>query len=245
MRALWATVVVVAGCGRIGFAQLDGGAVGDAAVTGDGAAGLCPAFATFCDNFESGDVSKWTTTYVTNGATLVVDGAHAHSGSRALHGTVPPGTPGDAAAAVLDYSIRTTGVLAVREWVYQPVPLTNFDGVIILETQAGGPPTLLVGADDNQDWVASEGTTTSGTQDHSSTLLAVTSTWTCVELDYRFGVPSHIDVYVNDVSVLSVAAVQASAQFDELFVAVGRAQVNGSESIVDDVAVASQHIGCQ
>jgi hypothetical protein len=246
-------VVVAAGCGRIRFAELDA-ASGDgrtadsrADTSGDAAPpGTCPAFAMFCDDFETGDISKWTMPYMTPGATLVVDGVQVHSGTHALHGIVPPGSPGDAAAAVYNLpSARTTGVLAVRAWIYPPVPLTRFDGVLIYENNVGVNPSLLVGGDNTPDWVASEGLSGGSTVDHSSTVLTTLAMWTCVEVDYTFGSPSNIEVFVGDVSVLSVSANETTPRFDQLFAGVARAQVNGDEMIVDDVVLASQHIGCQ
>src|SRR5262249_58264875 len=98
------------------------------------AAGVCPPFAIFCDDFESGDVSKWSGVHAgINGIVVVADNARVHGGSWALHGNVPMqpvnGNEGD--AYLLEPS-PASGVLAIREWVRASASLQNYVGVLYL-----------------------------------------------------------------------------------------------------------------
>src|SRR5262249_32464148 len=147
------------------------GALIDAAPDGPTCAG------TFCDGFESGDTSRWTSVSVTPTATLGVESAMGHSGSFALDCTVPAIGNGSIAAVVDGFTLVSTGLLAVRAWLYLPQPLIHFDSVITL-FGAGTPNHIMtLDADDTQHWTATE----SGTAgiDHQSTAVAAENTWTC------------------------------------------------------------------
>jgi hypothetical protein len=244
--------LVIAGCGHLGF-QTSDGAVGDGARDGardsidrtDVAAAACPAFALFCDDFETGDVSRWTGTHLDPGVSLGIESATVHGGMYALQGTVPMGsTDGDAASVTKTFGDQSTGMIAVREWIYQVQPLNHFDGVMILEPVASGLPAVLVAGDGSTLWDVSEDSGTS--VDHGTTQTVATTMWTCVELDYTFGSPSTIELYVADALVLQVAATDTATTFGRLFAGAARSSsVVGTNTIIDDVVIAQQHIGCQ
>jgi hypothetical protein len=207
----------------------------DAAVDARGCAGM------FCDGFESGDMSRWTSVLVTPTATLDVQSTTVHGGSFALDCTVPAIGSGSIAAVVEGFSPVSTGVLAVRAWFYLPQPLIHFDSVITL-LGAGMPNHIVtIDADDTQHWTATE----SGTAgiDHHSTAVAAENSWTCVEVDYTFA-PANIALYIGDVPVIDEAAVDTGAMYGEARVGVSRADAAGSRAIVDDIVIAAQHIGC-
>jgi len=209
--------------------------VADAGV--DMPAPTCPGF--FCDDFESGNTSRWTTTNVTATATLVVQTATVHTGTFALDSNVPAIQNGSIAAVIERFPAKSTGTLAVRAWFYLPQPLIHFDSVITL---FGAPNHLAtVDADDTQHWTVTENGT--GSADHQSSAVAVQNTWVCVELDYTFA-PPMITLYLGDVPIINVPAVDAGAAYSEARVGVSRADAAGSRALTDDVVLATQHVGC-
>jgi hypothetical protein len=248
-------VLVIAGCGHLGFQSSDA-AVGDGARDSssdgmrdgtDGAAAACPAFAMFCDGFETGDTSRWSSTYVSPGATLGVQTTTVHHGTYAAHGMVPAGgTNGDAASPFELITEQSTGMLAVREWVFQVQPLNHYDGVIVLEATATVTPNVLVGGDPSALWDVTENPTAVISVDHTTTTPVSQGTWTCVELDYTFGSPSMIAFYIDDSPLVQVAAMDPAPHFGQIYVGAARASsLVGTDTIVDDVVIAAQHIGCQ
>jgi hypothetical protein len=200
----------------------------------------CPGF--FCDGFESGDVSRWTATSITPTATLVPEAAIVHAGGFALDATVPAIANGSIAAVVERFPPMSSGLLAVRSWVYAAQPLIDFDSVIT--AFGAGPPihVATVDADDTGHWTVTENGT--GGADHHSTAVPLASTWQCVELDYTFGATARIQLFVSDVPVVDTPAVDTGATYTEVRVGVSRADAAGARAIVDDVVLATQHVGC-
>ena len=218
------------------------GALADAAVD----AGVsCPADGFFCDGFETGDTSRWSTTDVSAGATLAVESATVHTGAFALDGNVPAMPTNGALSAVIEqFPTLSTGTLAARMWLYLPQPLVNFDSVLTL---GSSPHTITIDADNGGHWTATEHTPSANPPDHVSTTLAVTAAWTCLELDYQFATgvgAAVITLYIQDGVVLTVAAADPAAMYGQARVGVSRADMAGDEVIADDVVLATQHIGC-
>jgi hypothetical protein len=224
--ALW----LVAGCGRVAFDPLtDSGA----------AAASCPSFAQFCDGFESGDLSAWTRSDLSPGGTTVVSPEHVHSGQFALDATMPMQSNGASASVVHAFPPISSGMIAVREWIYSPVPIINYDSPLNL-FDVFQHYALVGGA--NPSWVISENDG-SGVTNHFGTPTPPINTWTCIELDVTFS-PPKFELYVDD--VLSVLATPADPAplYREIDVGVARADIAGYRVFVDDVVQADRHIGC-
>jgi hypothetical protein len=247
---LLAAAALTTGCGRIGFNARsgDGGAgLGDGAhsdgVLGDGAPTECLAFAFFCDGFETGDYSRWPAKYVGSGGTLMVQTAIMHTGRYALLGSMPVGSMVGNSANVIENHAQSTGLLAVRAWVYQPQPLNGFDEVLLVYNTTNNH-YLLVSGNASSIWDVSE-SSQAGLHDYTSTTVVPVDTWLCVELDYTFvaGAPG-IDLYVDDTEVLSATGVDTAPSFNDEDLGVAHTDANGSTTIIDDVAFATQHIGC-
>jgi len=216
-------------------------------VRGDASGAMpCPANGFFCDGFESGDVSRWSTTDLSPGVALTTETTTVHSGQFALDANVQAmTTSGAIAAAVEQFPLLATGMFAARAWVYLPQPLINFDSVM---TMAQGPHVLTVDGDNTGYWTVTEHAPSVNPPDHHSTTLSVTNTWTCVEIDYEFadaGGAAVISLYIANSVVLAVAAGDPDASFDEARVGVSRADMAGDVAIVDDVVLATQHVGCE
>jgi hypothetical protein len=238
-------VCALAGCGRIGFGDVntgDGGSIGDAR----------PCTALLCDDFETGDLSKWSSPTVSMNATAVVNTKRPRGGLFGLEATIPASSSGGGiAAACLAYAPQASGVLAVREWINTPVPLVNFDlvaGVIDQPAcQATSPLRYAtVGCDFSGMWVSTEFSPVGGQVDHvTTTPCAPIGQWTCIELDYVFGgPPPRIRVFVNDATVIDAAASDPTPSFSAATVGVQRAEAAGYQVFVDDVVIDTKHIGC-
>lgn len=101
-------------------AAADGGAPGDDGAPGDGGSPGAPdADFTFSDDFELGDLRRWTSTSVSAGDTLAVVDAGAYSGCCALQATTIAGGSSGAGAIetwpTLGAPPVTSGTIAVRE----------------------------------------------------------------------------------------------------------------------------------
>jgi hypothetical protein len=244
---------LAAACGRLGFGDAphdDAPANDDAAVATDGSAaadagGGCPSFALFCDGFESGDLSKWSGEDVP-ASQLVTTGAR-YTGTYGLDSVVPSdmgaGAEGD--VYVAPGETFATGTLAVREWVYSPAPLINYIGT--LELSLGAPATTLqyleVNANDVGAWSLSE-FGSAGLHDQPGSIDAETATWTCVELVVELGSAASATIYVDGTISTQGALTNVGDSYDHIAVGVTRANAGGFEVYVDDVAIATQRIGC-
>src|SRR5262245_58539038 len=129
-------LLAMAGCGRLGFedrALLAGGDAGrrsdGSAMQGDALTAVCPAFAIFCDDFESGDLTKWDYVDAVSKDEAKAQTAEFHSGSFALEAYQPTTTTYGVSAVVFGPGQRSTGILAVREWIRPIEPLTS-DSVV-------------------------------------------------------------------------------------------------------------------
>jgi hypothetical protein len=67
----------------------------------------------------------------------------------------------------------------------------------------------------------------------------------CVEVDFTFGNPPHVDVSIDDTLIVSTNGVTPSPTFDRVRVGVVRGDQIGFHAFTDNVVVAHQHIGCQ
>src|SRR5262249_28306826 len=144
-------------------------------------------------------------------------------------GTVPAIANGSIAAGIQQFPAISTGVLAVRAWLYLPQPLIHFDSVI---TVFGAPNHYAtVDGDDTEHWTVTENGTAGA--DHHSTAIAVQNSWLCVELDYTFAAPN-IKLYLGDVPIIDVAAVDSGAAYTEVRVGMSRADAAGARALADD-----------
>lgn len=225
------------GCGRVGFEpRLD-------ATSGDAVAFVCPQFAVFCDDFETGDLSKWGPTIISaKGGMVAPTTTRAHTGAYALEASEPLQTSsGTKAEATVPLAGQSTGMLAVREWIDAPQPLVGF--ACVDQVQAMNR-YLLVCGDNSGNWVVSEAYP-SNLDDHHGLAGPSVDTWTCVELDFTFGAPGHLQLYADDVLVVDAAASDPAPMYTQFNAGVPHAANAGFHVFVDDVVIARQHIGCQ
>ena len=198
------------------------------------AALACPTDAILCDDFESGGVAKWTGQTESH-ATVVVDNAAAHSGMYGLDitGMASAGAEGD---VYLTIAPMTTGVLAVRAWINVSQPLTAFDSVMTLGPDFG---THLEVSSDVNLWRVIDG---AADYDSDVTTPAL-GTWTCVEVDYDYDTPS-VAVFVGSATAISSTVSAPGPAFARVAVGLTFGQAAGAALFVDDVVIATSHIGC-
>jgi hypothetical protein len=237
-------LVVVVGCGRIGF---DPTGTTDASIVAG-----CPSTALLCDDFESGDVSRWTGTSMFTNASLTVDGQRPHGGAFALDATVPTeATSGGLAATCFAFPTIATGTLAFRAWVNFGDAQLEFDSFMALWSLPScvdpDPVEYVnVACDSNGMWdLTDDNSVPNGPIDHpGTTACPPPGVWSCVELDYNFGPPARMQLYVNDAIVVDDAPADPTPSFVEAATGITRAIMSGSHVFVDDVVVDRRHIGC-
>jgi hypothetical protein len=251
----FAVVVALAGCGRIGFGALDRGSAadggpssGDGARPGDGipSSQLCGGSgAIFCDDFESGDLSKWTGSATCSNCTVVASEQYVHAGNYALLGDTTGGASvADTAEAFVTFSPRATGMLAARVWA-DPVQVAS-ENAGVLELEAGAGDTthaIIINMSDLRLWQVAELANTNE-DDNESSAVPSQGTWTCLEVDVQLESPAQIALYVDDAQVLTFAGNDPSASFAALYVGAQRATDSGAVDAIDDVVLATQHVGC-
>jgi len=219
----------------------------DAPIGGDGpmidapAAAQCPAFALQCDDFESGDLDRWTIVRSNSNASVGVTGEIAHTGGFALDARVPAlPDSGSQAYIARRTALQSTGMLATRAWFFASGPIVNFAGVL---QDSGDDTYALVSGDTEEHWAVSE-QSIAGLVDHQAPTHTAAERWTCVELDYIFTPAPTIELYVDDELVVNVKPDDPAPAYHETAVGVTRAPTEGFRVFVDDVVVANQHIGC-
>ena len=238
-------LVVLAACGRVGFDSL----VDGAGAPGDGTASACPAFAVLCDDFETGDLSKWTATDTSVGGQVVVDSVEAHSGTFALDAKIAMTTDGAISAICSQQPTVSAGMLAVREWIYSPaLPPTNYDEMIILSnlsscTDNGTTAYSTLGCDNNNNWETGD-SSTAGLFSYVGSPCVAADTWICIETDYTLGSTPRVQIYIDDALMIDHATADPAPMFSQVYTGVARADMVGFHVIVDDVVIAHQHIGC-
>jgi hypothetical protein len=213
---------------------------------------VCPVGALFCDGFESGDTSKWSGANTSASITLSVDGAQPFNGSRSLHVHTSGGTN----VAWLIHSLPvpvTSGPISLRVYLYSPgafnAPLYflflhrdsgDDDYVAGLDTQAG--PVQWTIYDKNH------GTDTVNTDTFSAGM------WHCLELEVDIspvdmGAANNVvKLYVdqNAPTIWNLSPVDATTQIAEMDIGVTyQNAAAANDFFIDDVALSTQHIGCE
>jgi len=139
---------------------------------------------------------------------------------------------------------QTTGVIAVRQWIYALAPFNLFDEVVKLSLSTTMNQYMVFGCDNLNNWSATERSPAAGLVDHYSTVPCVTGTWVCVETVYSLST-RRAAFYVNGATIVDVAVADPAPQFDRVEVGATRADSAGFHVHIDDVVVAPQRMPCQ
>jgi hypothetical protein len=194
-----------------------------------------------CDDFENGFL-RWTGSYTSTGS-LLDSPVRPRTPTHSLEADASPTfTASSAANVYLDIPRRSTGMIAVRMWVSTPQPLINFDSILVVIDP--GAQYVAVGADTNGTWTVTETVMTSLVDVRGTTSLPI-DTWTCVELDYRFPDSGNsFELFVDDAIAVASNTSIVTPSFTRVVVGIARADIAGYHVFIDDVVIATQHIGC-
>jgi hypothetical protein len=242
MRWVAPLLALLAGCGRVGFGTQDPpDAAGDGVIVGD-AAVTCPAGALLCDDFETGDLAKWTRKVIGGAGTATVTTSVVHGGTHALQLEYPSSGVSGAAAVAFGHMVNT-GTLAIREWVQSPDPLTQFN-LVLTETNLVTGQFVTAGGNNSALWVSSEQNAAGTLVDHNSSVPTAVTQWTCVETVITIASPSQVQLFIDGAQVVSATLNDTAPAYAETQIGLTRADQGGDTLYVDDVAIATARIGC-
>jgi hypothetical protein len=203
----------------------------------------CPAGAIFCDDFETGDTSKWNSVNVAGGGSLNVDNVHPWAGSYSLDVT---GTAGSNGHAELGKNLTPLGLstLSLRAYVSSasvPASYTLFLALF------NGTKGWAVGGDGSGNWVVTQD---SGTLADLTTNVPVpVNQWVCVELitnpPSAMFLAGRVRLFTDGNLILDATPGDFTAP-TELDVGLVRSPAGQTPHVyVDDVALANAPIGCE
>jgi hypothetical protein len=200
----------------------------------------------FCDDFESGDDSKWTgrvngtpgkTSLTVQSTTAVnhyaLDGIGQYNPNNVTGGFTPTSH-----YLVQNFTIATPTTLALRAYVYLPTAPGNFAMALGLFRGSAG---FSVGVDDSNHWAV--------TQDQGSgpdlrgSVAVRFGQFVCVELVLDIG--TRLRLYIDGTLALdNVPALATVPNQLQAGLVRGPGNVPSSEFIVDDVALGKARITC-
>jgi hypothetical protein len=210
----------------------------------------CPSFALFCDDFESGDLTKWTSLFQSNGGKVSVVDAPVFEGKHALRAFAPTSTPIDAsnpptigAGARVGIAPLSSGMFAFRARVFMTstlAPETTFVKVLAKN-----------GVDDMNVKITVNGLLKEDTDipdegpELTASKVAPTNTWFCLEWQATIATTGHQRLILDGETVLDTNENNfSSLGYDQ--VQAGFEASKGSltqEVLFDDVVIATQPIG--
>jgi hypothetical protein len=198
----------------------------------------CPSDALFCEDFETGDTSRWDARNVAGGA-AVVDEQQPHGGRFALHVTVTGRN-----WAYVAKQLHVPGTLYARFWV-KPISVGD-DELSLLALSAGGDsgPSVRTSGPRIGQAEFPGGTWAIGDVAHVDTVASETGValgaWSCVEL-----VPDDPSPVWVDGAPAFTRPPPITPPGSELDVGIVQSFLSGSaEYFLDDVVAASSRVGC-
>jgi hypothetical protein len=204
----------------------------------------CPIDAIFCDDFESGDTSHWTSNSAKPAgiASFTVDGTHA-LGKFAFDGqSLATSTTSTDAEVEIDPTLGSPSLLSARFYVYaESYP----GGYALFYSAFGGTGDnfgYAVGVDGSQNWVITQDQANS--PDLHSTLAMTYNAWHCVELVVDYG-GNKIELDVDGTAVIMTQPTMLTVP-NVIYGGLPRAPSGVASRIwFDDFALASHRIGCE
>ena len=204
---------------------------------------VCPPGATFCDDFELGNFSRWSSTQVkyADMGTVVPSMAHAAHGIYSAHATGSGVSGADNYIELeKDFPSGIAPPLALRANVWSAAPLGSYTMVIALYDNTTNGFSL--GGDNNATWVLTENQTLGGAPDRHSTLATPGPGWHCVELVVDAG--GNVSVYVDENQIIAPFARISAVAYTGFFFGIPRTVVAGTDVFIDDVAVGPSRLYC-
>jgi len=232
MRGVCAALVMLAGCGRIGFDGPDGGAAPD-----DGAIAACGAL--FCDGFERPNLEGWN-----RDGSVVREAAVVHHGSGALQATSTAMQP--ASVNVWPLGGRTTGSLYLRAWFYAPGSLqARHIELLGLDGSAGASDGVVLLVDNRElraySALGKPVTVTSG-------VALPAGRWVCLGLRVEIAATDgEIEISLDDAVIGGASDVTTLPAGGYARVSAGLlylADPGDATIYIDDVVVDTEPVGC-
>ena len=200
----------------------------------------CPSDAIFCDDFESGDFSRWTPGLDSPRGTLTldVDQTRPFAGQFGLHATASKSDLTGSWLRETDQSLSSLSppfALRFRFWSSD-----TLDGFTLIVSLFSGDLAVSLGGADPGVWAMTEDMT-SNTIDHISSQNVDTGRWICVEVVHDGAM---IHLYTDGAEAISFAPTIASP-FDQIGVGLTRWPArHDAEVFIDDLVLAKSRVGC-
>jgi hypothetical protein len=222
---------------------------------------------TFHDDFETGDLSRWTNPTPAQSANgmLEIATTGAHAGCCALHASAT--TPGPAfeyaterwTEASPPAPVFTGGTIAVR--AYMRATALDPDTREISIAQAGTDPPVYanagLGISDKHDgtawgFILADGSTANYPLQSSMLIGDAIGGWHCVEYDVAVADAGHLAIYMDGALQIGGDA-NTRAQWDTVLLGLPFSSgIAASDVYIDDVAIAlypdtspTMHLGCE
>lgn len=247
----------------------DGGLVADARVDaeeGGGSAAICPSFAVFCDDFERGDLTKWsmvqtssngvaTAAGPTSGIQNPWAGAYSLRVFGGMNASVDGGTPPINLANVrANVPPVLSGKVFIRFYVFLPKVLLPGSSLAKLahqnDTVAKDDISLRIAASDGVNrYRINTDNAVANDSDHDSTATLPIAKWTCLELEIQLASAGHYSLWADGKLVIDAAENTIGTQgvpYDQMRVGFSYSPGAAEQQVFfDDVAYATQKIGCE
>lgn len=219
----------------------------DAAAGGDaGGPPSCPAFAVFCDDFESGTFGKWRESTISGGAVTLVKGASPAGSSLVMLSTVS--SDGGYAAMRAELPVMSSGTFAVRSYVYLSKPLAFDSGFLKLRQRTSSNEDMTLKAATAGALKVDTDTSGSGA-DMIAASPAPIGTWFCLEWIVTLATSGRQRLRIDDVDVVDAVedtvGTLSGGPYDELEMGFTYSSGGSQEIRFDHVVVARQPIGCK
>jgi hypothetical protein len=240
-------LVLLAGCGRVGF---DGST--DAALRMDGPNADSPAVCggLYCDDFETPSLDARWMADVGHGS-IGISTVHAHSGTQSVlaHVDAISSSYTNARATLVSFdALPVTGTIYLRMWIWKagPRPLGFFDQTINFADAAGDG--ISTGAKDG--FVANNDYTPPTTYQQSGTTNEPTDNWHCWIFEMPSGTTGPSRLFLDGSEVMDVKIDVSSTQPQPDHVYLGSEWVGtivsqaANDTWFDDVELAATMPGC-
>jgi hypothetical protein len=204
---------------------------------------VCPAGAFMCDDFETGDLNRWSGTFLGPphpSKILKDDTGQSHSPTHALHAAVDSSTEDSFLYVGSTYATPKSAPLALRMWV-KPLKALNNSGMITRLFNIQNTFGFQIGGDVNGNWFIAQdlGTSPFG---NSSIPIGINQ-WTCVELVIT---GSAVQLFLDDSVSPAIDMVPKNpTAYTDLHVGVEWAPKGVPVDVwIDDVAFGTSRLHC-
>ncbi len=258
VRCAW--LVVLCGCGRLGFGAhsaadapgagdapaIDSRATDAAADAKADAAYVCTGFV--CDSLDGATIDpRWTVD--TQSGTIVPDTTRFYRGTSSLHlhtNAISASTTNPRAELLTSQGFPVTGMIYARAWMYfaSPMPGTPFAQLINFANTAG----VGISMGERSAYVVDNDYTTPQYAQSTVTMLPL-DRWTCLQLAIPSGVSGTTHVSVDGVEVPDIATSQTNQPApDHVYLGVEWVATVTSQAAfdawIDEIAIDTSPVPC-